>query len=381
MGGKVRVMLVDDSLVIRGILRKILISDPEVEVVASVGNGKLAIEELEKTQVDAIILDIEMPVMDGTTALPLLLKKKPDLVILVASTLSQKNADISMHCLSLGAKDYVPKPTTAMIAADENSFKRELLEKLKTITKAIRQRTASNLAGAQSSAPKPGINNPTAAGKPDVAFKHYPLRPLPMKRPKALVIGCSTGGPQALAEFFKNKAKPLNVPIFIAQHMPPVFTKSLATHIENLSGLQAREAIDNEEAQINCVYVAPGDYHMKLIKKLDKVIIKLTQEPPENFCRPSVDPLMRTAAEAYGGNVLGLVLTGLGNDGFNGAKNLTDAGGTILTQDESSSVVWGMPGVITKAGLSSGIYNIRDIYRVTSQIFDSINPRSGVKLS
>lgn len=394
-GGKVRVMIVDDSLVVRGILRKTLLSDPEVEVVAAVGNGKLALEQLDKTEVDAVILDIEMPVMDGLTALPLMLKKKPDLVVLVASTLSQKNADISLKCLELGAKDYVPKPTTSTIAADENSFKRELLEKLKNITGALRRKAALRATTSLSSTSSISQGNPTFKTSPHVtqiptsgkdlekaqaaASNSYPLRPLLSKKPKALVVGCSTGGPQALAEFFRNAKNSIHIPVFVTQHMPPMFTKSLAAHIGRVSGIESAEAIDGEVVVSGRIYVAPGDYHMGVVLRDDKQVIKLTKDPPENYCRPSVNPILRTSATAYRGAVLGVMLTGLGNDGLQGAQDLIDAGGSMLTQDEASSVVWGMPGAVTKAGLSSGIFPIKEIFAATKRVLDAINPALGVR--
>lgn len=366
---KCRVMLVDDSLVVRGILRKILMSDPEIEVVAGVGNGKLAVEELDKTDIDAVILDIEMPVMDGITALPLLLKKKPDLVVLVASTLSLKNADISMKCLQLGAKDYIPKPTTQTFASDENQFKRDLIGKLKCITQSIRDKK---------SAPKLGMTS--ALPKGTTAGEEFTLRPLANVRPEAIVFGCSTGGPQALGEVLRNAKGKFKQPIFVAQHMPPLFTKSLAAHIERGSGIPAKEGEDGEIVQGGQIYISPGDYHMEVVVRGKDKVIKLSQAPPENFCRPSVNPLLRSVAKAYGGKALCAILTGLGADGSQGAKEFINQGGTIIAQDKATSVVWGMPGAVAQAGFCSAILPLKSILGALDKIASAINPKLGVRL-
>ncbi len=374
---KCRVMLVDDSLVVRGILRKILMSDPGIEVVAGVGNGKLAVEELDKNDVDAVILDIEMPVMDGITALPLLLKKKPDLVVLVASTLSLKNADISMKCLQLGAKDYIPKPTTQTFANDENQFKRELISKLKTITQSIRDKKTAVKAG-----PTPAFQAGKASLTPAVAVpgQEITLRPLADVRPEAIVFGCSTGGPQALGEVLRNARGKFKQPIFVAQHMPPLFTKSLAAHIERGSGIPAKEGEDGEIVKGGQIYISPGDYHMEVVLRGKDKVIKLSQTPPENFCRPSVNPLLRSVARAYGGKALCAMLTGLGADGSQGAKEFVDQGGTIIAQDKATSVVWGMPGAVAQAGLCSAVLPLKSILGALDKISSAINPKLGVKL-
>lgn len=372
--GKCRVMLVDDSLVVRGILRKILMSDPEIEVVSGVGNGKLAVEELDKNEIDAVILDIEMPVMDGITALPLLLAKKPDLVVLVASTLSLKNADISMKCLQLGAKDYIPKPTTQTFANDEDGFKRELIGKLKHITRSIREQKTEIKAGPASLPQRTGA---TSVAAPEQGFS---LQPLPSVRPEAIVFGCSTGGPQALAEVLRSAKGKLKQPIFVAQHMPPLFTKSLASHLEKGCGIPAKEGEDGEIVKPGQIYISPGDYHMEVLVQGKDKVIKLSQTPPENFCRPSVNPLLRSVALAYGGKALCAMLTGLGSDGSQGAKEFVEKGGTIVAQDKATSVVWGMPGTIAQAGLCAAVLPLKSILGALDKVANTINPKLGVKL-
>ena len=375
--GKCRVMLVDDSLVVRGILRKILMSDPEIQVVAGVGNGKLAVEELEKNEIDAVILDLEMPVMDGITALPLLLEKKPELVVLVASTLSLKNADISLKCLQLGAKDYIPKPTTQTFASDEDSFKRELISKLKHITRSIRDQKLAAKAGSTSLIQRGGAPLASSAATPEQEFS---LRELPAVRPEAIVFGCSTGGPQALAEVLRGARGKLKQPIFVAQHMPPLFTKSLASHIEKASGIPAKEGEDGEIVKPGQIYISPGNYHMEVLVKGKDKVIKLSQTPPENFCRPSVNPLLRSVAQAYGGKALCAMLTGLGSDGSQGAKDFVEQGGTLIAQDKATSVVWGMPGTVAQAGLCAAVLPLKSILGALDKIANAINPKLGVKL-
>ncbi len=401
---KCRVMLVDDSLVVRGILRKILISDPDIQVVASVGNGKLAVEELDKNDIDAVILDIEMPVMDGITALPLLLQKKPNLVVLVASTLSQKNADISMKCLNLGAQDYIPKPTTQSFALDEGQFRRELIEKVKSITRTVKESKAQTdtpaspaTQGAEGNAtdqvqgsPQPGLFSPTQAAPHASTTGAQPtvrtpsgsntLIPLLEQKPRALVIGCSTGGPQALAEIFRTIKTQINAPIFIAQHMPPMFTKSLADNLARVSGLAAQEGRHGEMVKPGTIYVSPGDYHMEVIPRGNDMFISLNQTPPENYCRPSANPLLRSVAKAYQGECLAAILTGLGADGSQGAADFVKAGGSVIAQDEATSVIYGMPAAVAKAGLCSGILPLHRISTTLVNIMNASNPRAGVPL-
>ena len=373
--GKCRVMLVDDSLVVRGILRKILMSDPEIEVVAGVGNGKLAVEELDKNEIDAVILDIEMPVMDGITALPLLLAKKPDLVVLVASTLSLKNANISIKCLQLGAKDYIPKPTTQTFVNDEGGFKRELIGKLKAITRSIREQKTAVKTGTAPLAGKPSSVSSTPG-----LDQEFNFRPLPSVRPEAIVFGCSTGGPQALAEVLRVAKGKLKQPIFVAQHMPPLFTKSLASHIEKSSGIIAKEGEDGEIVKPGQIYISPGNFHMEVMIKGKDKVIKLSQTPPENFCRPSVNPLLRSVAQAYGGKALCAMLTGLGSDGSQGAKEFVEKGGTIIAQDKATSVVWGMPGTVAQAGLCAAVLPLKSILGALDKVANAINPKLGVRL-
>lgn len=362
---KVRVMLVDDSAVVRGLVTRILEEDAGIAVVASVGNGQMALSALERQEVDVILLDIEMPVMDGLTALPKLLKIDPGARIIMQSTLTLKGADVSMRALEMGAADYIPKPTATRELAGGMDFKTELLGKVKALGLARRRdpnrkprpgaSSASPFArtALMASAPRPSALSPTAPIK---------LRPHTPEVPDIIAIGSSTGGPQALFTLLGTmRAGTVKQPILITQHMPATFTTILAEHITRISGWEAREAQDGEVIKSGRVYVAPGDFHMLVeVKGVDK-ILRLTKDPPENFCRPAVDPMLRSISAAYGKRVLVAILTGMGSDGAKGGNVVVQSGGTVIAQDEASSVVWGMPGAAAQAGICSAVIPLSEI--------------------
>ena len=349
-------MIVDDSAVIRGLTSRILESDETVQVVASVGNGKLAVTNLSRYDVDVVVLDIEMPVMDGLTALPELLKIDPSVKVVISSTLSARNANISLQAMAAGASDYLPKPTsTADINAD-GGFRRELLEKVKALG------TARRLKVHPASGPerKVGIIKPVAAVT-KIASQPFTLRRPGTLKPKILTVGSSTGGPQALFEFFKNLSPSINLPVVLTQHMPPTFTAILAEHISKMSDWTCKEGKDGDELSVGTVLVAPGDHHMLVVEKNGKHVIKLNQEAPENFCRPSVDPMLRSVVKIFGGNILTVILTGMGADGQKGSAEVVNSGGTVFAQDEDSCVVWGMPGAVATAGLCSKVLPLKEM--------------------
>ncbi|WP_245956940.1 protein-glutamate methylesterase/protein-glutamine glutaminase [Aestuariispira insulae] len=372
---QINVMVVDDALVVRGMVTRFLEESDDLSVVVSVGDGERALAALERHDVDVIVLDIEMPRMDGLTALPQLLKKAPGIQIIMASTLTLHNAEISLKALSLGAADYVPKPTTSSEIGGREDFKRELTEKVRTLGRIGRRRRLRRQQMANGTAPAAGTSAAALAAKRSAgqsagtaAFKA--AKPAPQLRsmaagkvqPDVIAIGSSTGGPQALFQVLKDLGTESQQPIFITQHMPPTFTTILAEHVTKASGRVAKEAVDGEVVQSGRVYIAPGDYHMLVKAEGGQKKIHLTQDPPENFCRPAVDPMLRSIVSAYGGNkVLTIILTGMGADGCAGAKVVVDAGGRVLAQDEETSVVWGMPGAVANAGLCSDILPINDI--------------------
>ena len=350
-----RLMVVDDSAVIRGLLTRSLEADPEVEVLASASNGEMALNALARHDIEIVILDIEMPVMDGLTALPKMLAAKPGLKVIIASTLTRRGADISMKALAAGAADYLTKPgATALTSADE--FKRELLAKVKALGQARRRATGAAapqvIARSRGAAPEPA---------PEPQRRVMALRAASREHPEVVAIGSSTGGPQALFNVLGALRGQLKQPVFITQHMPATFTTILAEHIARSSGYQCAEGVDGEPVRGGRVYVAPGDFHMTVESAKGEKVIRLLKTPPENFCRPSVDPMLRSLAAAYGGRVLTLILTGMGHDGLNGAKAVIEAGGTLIAQDEATSVVWGMPGTVAMAGLCSAVLPLSEI--------------------
>jgi two-component system chemotaxis response regulator CheB len=356
-----RLMVVDDSAVIRGLLTRSLEADPEVAVLASASNGEMALAALGRYDIEIVILDIEMPVMDGLTALPKLLAAKPDLKVIIASTLTRRGADISMRALAAGAADYLTKPVASALTGAED-FKRELVAKVKAIGQA--RRAAAGLR-APHRAPRPAAVDqpPTFGGAAAPAPRVIALRPLGQERPpEAVAIGSSTGGPQALFRVLGGLKGALTQPIFVTQHMPPTFTTILAEHLARSSGRAAAEAVDGEPVRGDRIYVAPGDFHMTIeTAARGEKIVRLLKTAPENFCRPSVDPMLRSLAAAYGDRLLTVILTGMGHDGLDGGKAVIAAGGTLIAQDEATSVVWGMPGSVARAGLCSAVLPLDEI--------------------
>lgn len=352
----IRVMLVDDSAVVRGMVARWLGSEPGIAVVASCLNGKIAVESVEKAQPDIIVLDIEMPEMDGLTALPLLLKRAPKARVVMASTLTLRNAEVSLRALSMGATDTIAKPSSVATPDAGETFRRELISKIRGLG-ATRPKTAltPSLAGPAST--------PSPVGPPK-------LRPFSTVRPRILCIGSSTGGPQALNVVFAALPAQLGVPILVTQHMPPTFTQILAKHLGGVCGRPSSEAQHGMALQPDHLYVAPGDRHLTL-RRDDRGVATcvLTQDPPEHFCRPAVDPMFRSAAKAFGRETLGVVLTGMGADGRNGAQAIAAAGGATIVQDEATSIVWGMPGAVAQAGMASGIYPLNSIAGEIRKIF------------
>ena len=360
----VRAIVVDDSATIRGLLRRALEADPEITVVAAAADGSAALATLKATPAEVVVLDIEMPVMDGLTALPLLLAARPGVQIVIASTLTRRNAEISLKALSLGATEYVTKPSASELVGAEN-FKRELVEKVKTLG-----RRAHSISGRAPSATPPATPPlPTPTKRP------IALRSAPGPRPAVIAIGSSTGGPQALATVLGALRDGAKQPILITQHMPPTFTAILAEHLKRCSGRETAEAVEGEAVVEGRTYIAPGDRHMRVERTPDGAIrIRLGKEPPEHFCRPAVDPMMRSLAAAYGGKVLAVILTGMGHDGAAGIREIAAAGGTVVAQDEASSVVWGMPGAAAATGLCSAVLPIADIAPAILRIAASGRP-------
>nr|WP_259783300.1 chemotaxis response regulator protein-glutamate methylesterase [Aestuariispira ectoiniformans] len=361
----IRVMVVDDALVIRGMLTRFLEESGDISVVASVGDGERALAALDRHDVDVVVLDIEMPRMDGLTALPKIIEKVPGIQVLMASTLTLRNAEVSLKAMSLGAADYVPKPSSTGELRSRDDFKRDLIEKVRTLGRVGRRRRLRRerqeaVAGTSGAARARRDTLPET--KRVTPAKPVVLRPMKTIHPEIIAIGSSTGGPQALFRVLKDLPAALKQPIVITQHMPPTFTTILAEHVARASGRPSKEAEDGDVLQPGHIYIAPGDYHMLITKDGIHKKIRLTQDPPENFCRPAVDPMLRSLVESYGGSkILAVILTGMGADGSKGAKVVVDDGGVLIAQDEESSVVWGMPGAVATAGLCSAVLPILEI--------------------
>lgn len=368
----IRVMVVDDSVVIRGLVGRWIDEEPRLAVVASHRNGRLAVDDVIRSNPDVVILDIEMPDMDGLTALPLLLEKKRDLVVVVASTLTRRNAEISLKALSLGAADYVPKPEGNAGVTTSVDFRRELVEKVVNLGQRARNRAAGRSTvhapapvrtapGVAPAAPSPAPAKARGAG--------FTVKAYAPVRPRLLAIGSSTGGPQALNALFGEIASSIGqVPVVITQHMPPTFTAILAEHLAKAAGRPASEGKDGEPLKPGHIYVAPGGKHMILARQGAETVIRLTDGPPVNFCKPAVDPLFRSAAEIFGNATLALVLTGMGSDGAEGVRELGQHGANVIAQDEETSVVWGMPGAAAQTGQCADVLPLNEIGRKVSRI-------------
>lgn len=331
---KIRVMIVDDSAVIRTVISRTLREQDDMEIVAVAMNGDMAVKAIKQADPDIVVLDIEMPIMDGLTALPLLLKEKPGTKVLICSTLSSRGADISVRALGLGAADYILKPGGDAIVSAKD-FQDGLVRVVRTLAAGLRKFSSPALKG--------GAKKPITLRKDPVIMA-----------PRILAIGSSTGGPRVLMDILGH-LKGLSVPIVITQHMPKTFTAMLAQHITQTCGLPCEEGAEGTVLQAGRAYIAPGGYHMILQKRGEQTVIHLDEGAPENYCRPSVNPMLRSLMEIYGNRILSVILTGMGNDGSQVCADLVKAGGHVIAQDEETSTVWGMPAAVANAGVCSAV--------------------------
>lgn len=340
-------MVVDDAVVVRRMLTEVLNGQPDVEVVAVASTGKQALEKLEMLKPDILTLDIEMPEMDGLQCLKEVRKKYPKLPVLMFSTLTERGAVSTLEALSLGANDYVTKPANVgSVGAAVQRIQEELVPKIRL------------LAGRSSAIPAA----PASAAAP-VRSSVTPMRMPEPARVDVVAIGVSTGGPNALAEMLPELPAELPVPIVIVQHMPPVFTKTFAERLDTKCKLRVREASHGSELLAGHIWIAPGDFHLTVARMGTSFQLHTNQGPHENSCRPAVDVLFRSVATVYGSNALGIVLTGMGQDGLRGSESMAAAGARILAQDEASSVVWGMPSFIAKSGFCDKVLPLKEIAR------------------
>ena len=360
-------MVVDDSAVIRGLISRWIAAEPDMIVAASLRTGLDAVNQVERVNHDVAVLDIEMPELDGISALPLLLAKKRNLIIIMASTLTRRNAEISFKALSLGASDYVPKPESTREASAADIFHHDLIQKIRSLGAKVRR-----AAPAESSPPlAPTLDRPREPlARPPLAQQPLMRRAFSAQAPRVLLIGSSTGGPQALMALVGELGAVIDrFPVLITQHMPPTFTTILAEHLARSSQRPALEAVDGEIVKAGRIYLAPGGRHMRVVRHGVDAMIVLDDGPPVNFCKPAVDPLFASATDVWQGSVLAVVLTGMGSDGMRGGKEIVAAGGSVIAQDEASSVVWGMPGAAANAGICAAILPLNQIAQKLVRVF------------
>jgi len=333
--GKPRVLVVDDSVVARRLVSTALASDGSVEVVGVAADGRVALASIERLRPDAVTLDVDMPVMDGLETLEAIRERWPHLVVIMFSTYTARGAQITLDALTLGANDYVVKPSgTASPTEAMDRIREELLPRILTLCPDM---------------PADGTTRPTV-----VSGRVSPTLG-PAARIDVIAVGVSTGGPTALGTLLPQLPSHLPVPVLIVQHMPPMFTRVLAERLDRTSSVHVVEAADGHVLDGGGAWIAPGDRHMTVERIGSQVRIRTDVGPRENSCRPSVDPLFRTVAEAYGAHALGIVMTGMGSDGMRGARRLHDSGARVIVQDEASSVVWGMPGFVVQSGIADAI--------------------------
>src|SRR6478736_3366483 len=344
---RIRVLVVDDSVVIRKIVSDLLAEDPDIEVIGTAVNGRAGLQKIALLEPDLVTMDVEMPELDGIETVRQLRASGSRIPVIMFSTLTERGAAATLDALAAGASDYVPKPANVgSVGRSMEQVREALIPRIKSLVP---------LRGGSLSSSSAGAAAPT--GAPAVRAVAPVLRK-PAIRPagghKLLVIGSSTGGPEALATLFAS-LPPLPVPIAVVQHMPPLFTKQFAARLDRQVPFSVVEAEDGQPMGPGQVFIAPGDYHLEVVAGSRGLVTKLTQAPPENYCRPAVDVLFRSAVAAVGSSLLGAVLTGMGSDGAIGSKAIVDNGGSVLAQDQATSVVWGMPGAVAAAGLAEQI--------------------------
>jgi two-component system chemotaxis response regulator CheB len=338
-----------------------LAADRAFEVVGVASDGRIALAKIPLLKPDLVTLDVEMPVMNGLETLAALRKLYPRLPVIMFSTLTERGAAATLDALSLGASDYATKPSnTGSPAVAIERIRTELVPKIKALC-------------GFSSLKFPKLPVPRLAKA---------ARPRSNPRIDVVAIGTSTGGPNALAEVLPRMPSDFPVPIVVVQHMPPIFTRLLADRLAKHSSIAVEEGRAGAMLCPGSAWIAPGDFHMKVIRAPAGCRLSLNQLPPENSCRPAVDVLFRSVAQAYGANVLAVVMTGMGSDGVLGAQEINEAGGNVIVQDEASSVVWGMPGLVHASGLADSAYPLGQMAsEITRRVLLSRDTRSPVSVA
>jgi two-component system chemotaxis response regulator CheB len=330
---KIRVLVVDDAVVFRRVIAEELANVPDLEVAGTAAHGRIALARMSQVSPDVVILDVEMPEMDGLATLAELRKTYPRLPVIMFSAFTERGAKATLDALALGASDYFTKPADAgSLEASREIIRAQLIPKIRALCAAT--------------------HGPPVTVAPTMAARRANARRGPIE---VVAIGVSTGGPNALADVFHRLPADLPVPVLIVQHMPPMFTRLLAERLTAESAVPVEEGRTGAVLDPGHAWVAPGDYHMIAARDGTQVRLLVHQDPPENSCRPSVDVLLRSVARAYGPGALAVILTGMGQDGLRGCQAVAAAGGQILAQDEATSVVWGMPGYVAQAGLADRV--------------------------
>jgi two-component system chemotaxis response regulator CheB len=377
----IRVMIVDDAIVVRSLMSRWINEQPDLTLVAALRSGREAVDQFEQHNPDVVVLDVNMPELDGISTLPLLLAKKRNLVIIMASALTRDNAETTLKALSLGAADYVPKPEAEGGVMTSAAFRHDLIEKIRALgpRSKLSPRPPAYARRSQTSATRRLGGAIQRVGKwrvPDPADQSaFDLRPFSSVTPRVLLIGASTGGPQALSKLVTQLETVTDTaPVLITQHMPPTFTTILGEHLSRASAKTVREAVDGEPVLAGTIYLAPGGLHMRVTRRNGAATIELDDGPPVHFCKPAVDPLFSSAAEVWGAWNLALILTGMGTDGTAGAASIAESGGSIIAQDEATSVIWGMPGAAVDAGVCSAVLPLEQIGPKVVRMFLGARP-------
>ena len=355
---RIRVMVVDDVAIVRRLVIDALTVDPEIQVVGMAANGREALAKIPSLAPDLLVLDYEMPEMDGLETLREVRKSYPRIRVILFSTYTRHGARITLDALWLGADDYATKVSASDLVAASRCVQKELIPKIKALCPPYEEREMSAGVAAMVAAAPPS----TEASIRESALRgRAPGRILAPARAEMVAIGASTGGPRALVTILERLPRDLAAPVVIVLHMPPLFTKSLSERLDGSTELRCFEGEDGAELTPGSVWIAPGNWHMKVVRVGNTATLRLTGEPPENSCRPAVDPLFSSVADAYGPAALGVVLTGMGQDGLRGAARIRERGGAVVVQDEATSVVWGMPGAVARAGLAERVLPVREL--------------------
>lgn len=347
----IRLLIVDDSAVVRAQITQMFLGVPDVDVVGTAHNGIVALQRIETLNPDVVILDLEMPELDGLGTLKELKRRKTHVAVILFSALTEKGARVTIEALSLGARDYVTKPTTSgLISVTVQQAKDSLIEKVVTFGSKRKVPSGSAL---------------------------YPTKQLPHESEiQVVAVASSTGGPTALLKLFQELPNDFSVPLLVAQHMPPIFTRMFAERLSSVSGIQVKEGFNGAKVEPRTAWIAPGDFHMCVERQGCNTVIVINKNASENSCRPSADVLFRSVAGVFAKSTLAVVLTGMGQDGLKGAREIVEKGGEVFAQDEQSSVVWSMPGAVVNAGIASSVFSIDDMaYEIQRRIEKGLRTR------